>query len=53
MAVDMLFLAGPRSLQITRLIAQGARAAGYDSVIYRRKVNHTNRTRGLARDSIQ
>jgi hypothetical protein len=34
MAVHMLFLAGPHSYEITRLIAQGARAAGYDGVIY-------------------
>jgi hypothetical protein len=30
----MLFLAGPHSYEITRLIAHGARAAGYDGVIY-------------------
>jgi hypothetical protein len=34
MAVHMLFLAGPHSYEITWLIAHGARAAGYDSVIY-------------------
>lgn len=34
MAVHMLFLAGPHSYEITRLIAQDARAAGYDGVIY-------------------
>jgi len=34
MAVHMLFLAGPHSYEITRLIAQGARAAGYNGVIY-------------------
>ncbi len=34
MAVHMLFLAGPHSYTITRIIAQAARAAGYDGVIY-------------------
>jgi hypothetical protein len=34
MAVHMLFLAGPHSYKIARIIAQAARDAGYDGVIY-------------------
>jgi hypothetical protein len=34
MAVHMLFLAGSHSYEITREIAQAARAAGYDGLIY-------------------
>jgi hypothetical protein len=34
MAVHMLFLAGPHSYTIARIIAQAARDAGYDGVIY-------------------
>jgi hypothetical protein len=34
MAVHMLFLAGPHSYEIARIIAQAARDAAYDGVIY-------------------
>jgi len=54
MAVHMLSLAGPHSYQISRLIAPGAREAGYDGVIYRRESEpHVSHTRACRRfDSV-